>query len=429
MIFSKKFWIDCISATAFIFLLMWGIYTFLQLPLFDAFNPISVALTDFEMTDIAFSQMRGRDDVPSDSNIVIVNISAPYIIDRRAFAQQVKVINKYEPKVIGIDSFYDIPKPDTLGDLLLADALSEVKNLVMVTSLIYNESNDTYDSLRRSWEPFRANAHEGFANLDTDADIQQDFKACRSFPPTKVVNGEKEVAFSVKIAELFNPDAAKRFLNRDNEWETINYSGNIVDLHNASTFSGKFTFLDWDTALEENFEPSLIKDKIVLFGFAGENMFDTSWDDKFFTPLNKHYAGKTNPDMYGVVVHANIISMILQGAPIDSLSIFWDIILGVLLCFLNVVLFSIIYHKLPKWYDGLTKLIQLAEVLVLVFIIILVFANHSFSLNLTIGLAAVALAGDSLEVYYGVVDNLLVRIKTWVGGLIGKSGQKNIEPS
>ncbi|MEL7006443.1 MAG: CHASE2 domain-containing protein, partial [Bacteroidota bacterium] len=411
------------------FILMWGIYTFLQLPIFDAFNPISVALSDFEMTDIAFSKMRGRDDVPSDTNVVVVNISAPYIIKRSDFAQQVRIINKYDPKVIGVDSFYDVPKSDTLGDLLLADALSEVKNLVMVTSLIYNESNETYDSLRRSWEPFRANAHEGFANLDTDANVQQDFKACRQFPPTKMVNGEKQLAFSVKVAELFNPAAAKRFLDRNNEWETINYSGNIVDLHNASDFSGKFTFLDWDTVLDENFEPSLIKDKIVLFGFAGENIFDTSWDDKFFTPLNRHYAGKTNPDMYGVVVHANIISMILQDAPIDSLSIFWDIVLGVLLCFLNVVLFSIIYHKLPKWYDGLTKLIQLAEVLVLVFIIILVFANSSFSLNLTIGLAAVALAGDSLEVYYGVVDNLIVRIRAWVLDFLGKASQENVESS
>lgn len=434
MIFSKKFWIDCISATAFIFILMWGIYSFLQLPLFDAFNPISVALTDFEMTDIAFSQIRDPKDVKAHEDIVIVNLSAPYIIDRKAFAEQVRIINKYEPKVVGIDSFYPGPKPDTLGDLLLSSVLDEVKNLVMVTKLVYNDSTKTYDSIFKSWPAFRHNAYEGFANLDTDAGKQEDFKACRQFPPSMMVNGQREVAFGVKIAELFDAEKAKNFLDRHKEWEIINYRGNIYDPFGAgsdggSDYGSKFSFLDWDDVLEENFVPEMIKDKIVIFGFTGENILDTSWDDKFFTPLNRQYAGKTNPDMYGVVIHANIVSMILKDDPIDSLSTLSDIIIGIILCFLNVVVFSIIYHRLPNWYDGLTKLIQLAEVIVLVFIIILIFANFSFSLNLTIGLAAIALAGDALEVYYGVVDNLQSRIKTKFKGLLRKTGQKNAEPS
>lgn len=424
MIFTKKFWIDCIFATAFIFLLMAAINVLFKAPIFDAFDPISVALTDFEMSDIGFSQIRDKDEVPSDSNIVVVNISAPYIIDRKAFAQQIEIINRHKPKVIAVDGFYSFPKPDTLGDLLLEEAFSKVENLVLVSKLIYNDSTELYDSLKRSWEPFRRNAHEGFANLDTDADSQDDFKACRVFPPYKMAKGKKHLAFGVKIAEIFNPKAAEKFLSRGNEWETINYSGNIVDLHDASKFSGKFSFLDWDNVLEENFEPSLIKDKIVIFGFAGENIFDTSWDDKFFTPLNKHYAGRANPDMYGVVVHANIVSMILQDAPIDSLSVVWDIIIGIILCFLNVVLFSMIYHKLPAWYDGLTKLIQLVELGLFLFFIISIFANFSFKLNLTLGLAAIALAGDALEVYYGVVDNLLVRLKKWLVKIMGKVRQK-----
>ncbi len=36
-------------------------------------------------------------------------------------------------------------------------------------------------------------------------------------------------------------------------------------------------------------------------------------DDLHFTPLNEIVSGKSFPDMYGVVIHANILSMILSG--------------------------------------------------------------------------------------------------------------------
>ena len=82
------------------------------------------------------------------------------------------------------------------------------------------------------------------------------------------------------------------------------------------------------------------------------------------------------------------------------------ILVGVILCFLNVVCFSLIYKLLPRWYDGLTKSIQLIEALLLLLIVVLVFHFFSYKLNLTLGIIAVLFAGDSLEVYYGVLKNL-----------------------
>jgi CHASE2 domain-containing sensor protein len=150
----------------------------------------------------------------------------------------------------------------------------------------------------------------------------------------------------------------------------------------------------------------MIKDKIVIFGFLGEDFTDTSWDDQFFTPLNFKYAGKANPDMYGVVIHANVVSMILAEDYVDSLAGLRSIVLAVLVCFLNVIFFSWIYRRLPRWYDGLTKLIQVIELAVLFYFMIMVFHWFNLKVDLTITMASVALAGDSLEVYYGVMKNL-----------------------
>ena len=64
---------------------------------------------------------------------------------------------------------------------------------------------------------------------------------------------------------------------------------------------------------------SFIKDKIVLLGFMGINLNDKTFEDIFFTPLNERYAGKSFPDMYGVVIQANIISMILNKKYINTM--------------------------------------------------------------------------------------------------------------
>ena len=150
-----------------------------------------------------------------------------------------------------------------------------------------------------------------------------------------------------------------------------------------------------------------VKDKIVLFGFLGSTLDDTrTFEDKYFTPLNVKYAGRANPDMYGVVVHANIISMILNRDYIDSMTEFSAWLFAIIVCMLNVMIFQIVYRRLPRWYDGITKLLQLLEAFILLAVIVLGFHIFSIKLNLTYGIFAIVLAGDSLEVYNGVLKNL-----------------------
>ena len=54
----RKFWIDCVIATAFVFLAMWGIFGLTQLRIFNAFDSIGTALGDVELTDYVFSGLR-----------------------------------------------------------------------------------------------------------------------------------------------------------------------------------------------------------------------------------------------------------------------------------------------------------------------------------------------------------------------------------
>ncbi len=399
---DRRLWADSILGTAFIFsLIFFGGRVFSA---FEVLNPIGEAISDMDITDIVFSQLRKDPDALKNDDIVIVNIGN---LNRQGIAKQIETINEYHPKVIGVDAFFREPL-DQYQDSLFSAALWQTDKLVLVTKLNqFNSQTGIFDTLETSNPMFLENAHLGFANLITPAQDQDNFKVCRSFTSVEYTAEGEQRLFALKLAELYDSKASEHFLKRNNTVELINYGGNIVRANSKnSEFTNKFTVLDWMDIFEENFVPSVFEDKVVILGYLGEDLWDNSWEDKLYTPLNTEYAGRTNPDMYGVVIHANILAMILSGEYIDSMSNRAGVVVGILLCFFNVLIFSLIYRLLPRWYDGLTKSIQLLEALVLLLVTVLVFHFFSYKLNLTLGIIAVLLAGDSLEVYYGVLKNL-----------------------
>ena len=437
----KRFWIDCLIATAFAFCVLFGLYGVTQLKAFNAFDPLGQALGDMEFTDIAFSQI--REDPPLDTNVVIVNIG---YLTRAEIGQQIRNLNMFKPKAIGLDiifscdgGLYDsinCPQAyDTLNNLIFAGAVEEATGRMVLAEKLWQTKNlvdqfgdvAIYDSLEHTDEYLRKGAFEGFVNLETDAEHQEDLKVCRRFPPSVTVNGKTEVAYSVKLAMLFDSVKTKKFLNRNKSSEIINYRGNIVDWHGASNYAGRYAVLDWDQALDtSSFVGAMIRDKVVIMGFLGRDLRDTSWDDKFFTPLNKKYAGKTRPDMYGPVVHANIVSMILNEDYVEELDEWQEYAIAIILCFLNVALFSLIHDRIPKWYDTLTIILQLTQIVLITFAMMYVFSWADFKLNLTLTLAALALVGTCYEIYESIVKAFIIRLQQ--GALFTKRNKNVLTP-
>ncbi|WP_462247903.1 CHASE2 domain-containing protein [Ekhidna sp.] len=402
----RRFWRDVILGTIFIFALMGLFGSLTAFKVFDIMDPIGEAFADMEFTDVYFSQL--LDDPVADQNVVLVNVG---LEPRAGIAILLDSISKYDPAVIGVDLFFDYPKEDTLGDLMLMEALGRVENLVLVTKLSQTMNNldpDSYDSLEWSDPMFTWNAHPAFANLVTDAGVQEDLKMCRTFvPQLEMDNGENQVSFAVKMASFVSPEKADKFLARGNEEEVINYRGNVLD-YGATKFGNKYTALDvWDV-YNGNFVPEIIQDKVVIFCFLGEELGDReNFEDKFFTPLNEVYVGRAFPDMYGGVIHANIVSMVLNEDYIYYLSDIQSWVLTVIMLFFTIMVFSWIYKKLPKWYDGITKVIQVILLVGIPYIMIYAMDLYSVKLELNILLIAIALSGDGLEVFYGVVKNSL----------------------
>jgi predicted ferric reductase len=90
-------------------------------------------------------------------------------------------------------------------------------------------------------------------------------------------------------------------------------------------------------------------------------------------------------------------------------------LMAFIICFLNVALFSLINTKLPAWYDGITKTLQLIQLVAYSFLMVIIFHKFSFKLSITLTLAAVALVGDVFEIYNNVFKAIFLRIKARLG--------------
>jgi len=430
----KKFWFQCLNITVFVFIMMWGVDKITDFKLFNAFDPISQALTDFEMTDYAFSNL--RPDPLVEERIVMVNFGN---LTRGEVAQQLHIISKFKPRVIGIDGFYNcegrlrdsINCPqllDTLGNLMLEDAIKNAGNVVLVSKLLQKtktsinpDAIDVYDSMEYSDIAFSLYAKHGFASLVTDppAVYQEDVKQCRSFVPKYTMYGDDHYSFAVQMCMQYDSAKTKRFLARNIEEEIINYRGNVefqdirlkslLDKETSATrYPVMFSALDVDQLFNLDFDSSLFKDKIVIIGYMGNYFGDPSWNDKYFTPLNKKVAGRANPDMFGVVIHANIVAMILNEDYVESLDDWQQYLIAIVICFFTVALFIIIDKHLPSWFDTLSVTIQVIQILAISGLIVYFFAFFTFKLDLALTLGASALVGPCYDIYKGFQNQIII---------------------
>ncbi len=351
-------------------------------------DPIANAISDFDVYDIVYSKLREAPRV--DTNVVLVNIGN---LSRSEIAEQIRIINQYNPKVVAIDAIFQMKK-DHHSDSLLADAMSQCSNLVLVSKLEnFNNTTNNYDTSLKSIDIFNTNAASGYANFPSD---QMSFRTVREFKPVSKVNGKVIPAFVVKTVELYDQSAYKFLLDRKHEIEKINYSGNY----------NRYFYLDANQVLSKEIDLNFIKDKIVLIGFMGASLTEKTFEDIYFTPLNERYAGKTFPDMYGVVIHANIISMILNKNYVEIMPKWLSIILALLLSYLSAYIIFQFKIKYKDWFSALSKLYILFMSLFNLFIGVMVLHFFNFRMDLTLALAVIVLTNTIVEIYQSYIGKI-----------------------
>lgn len=377
---------DCLVATVGLFFTFWLIVVVSPFS-FDFLSPMNNMFADFDYTDIVFSQMNKYDKV--DDRIVVINIGN---LPKSDIAKQIININKYNPKVIGLDVFPLIPNPNNpQGDSLFVEVTENAKNFVLAAKLDgWNEEKNLWDTLEKSPDQFSQNLTNAYVNV-----FIEDYETVREFTSVQKTKTGDVYSFPATIAKIYDKADFDYLIKRDNELETINYFGN----------TSAYMIIDAYQALEDDsLALSNVRSKIVLMGYLGDDLSSSSNLDKYYTPLNPRYVGKADRDMYGVLIHANAISTILSRNYINSTPKWFDYLITFLICYFNMLFYSKVYKTKQELFEIASVVGILIQTTLIIFIMYSLFINFQITINLTIGIAVVALSANTLEIYYNIIQ-------------------------
>ena len=374
-----------IIITILIFLFIW-VFQLLSLNM-HYLDPFNNGIKDYEITDIVYTYLSRQPQV-IENQIILVNSGQP---DRQKIAALVNKLKAAQAKVIGLDFFFE-KTTDSPTDTLLHQSIKDAGNVVLACEL--HDSDGNYEQFE-NWigvDTFFANyATLGYVNYPSN-----ETKTIRIFSPQEKVGQHDFPAFTTAIIRKFDPKKVENLLARNNPFERIYYIGDKSD----------FIRYDQDQVLDSLTIEELtmvVKDKIILVGYAVEDIWANPLTDRHYTPLNKNYMGKSIPDMYGVVIHANVISMILQGNYIRETPKWVSRFLAVIFCFLNVILIHWIYHHFHEAFHGITRVLQIAEFIILFLVIALLFYYFRLRLNFSLGIFALLIAYDIIMIYESLI--------------------------
>ena len=265
-----------------------------SLPLKNEFlKGIRQDVNGFDIYDLTFNDSKKINK--RDTNIIIIQVDDT----RNNIAEQIRLIESYEPAIVGVDVFFEKEK-DSINDTGLLEVAATYKNLVFGNML--NEVNEE-EELQRANSFFEKNnngSHSGYMNF-----VGNELAVVRNYPPFYTVNKKQIPSFTSKIIEQYSAEIYANLKKKKTKQAVINYSGNAPDTY---TSISKEELLEYH---ETGQLAKLIKNKIVLLGYFVKYP-PYVMEDLKFSPLNKTIAGKSFPDMYGVVIHANILTMIIE---------------------------------------------------------------------------------------------------------------------
>lgn len=362
---------DTLLATIAVFVVM-GLLALIPLNT-HLFDPLKAALADVNFNDLSFSALKLHKVNPVEKDIVIVNIEHA---DRKKIATALNRVEETEARVIGLDVLFDGPS-DSTSDSILAYAIRNNEKLVVSNN--FSEEGES-KMLANYFDP--ENRKSGFVNF-----IGEDAGVIRYFSPFERIPDAVYPSFSSAIVKEADPEKYTILANRKNDIEIINYSRDLE----------QYFIVTIDDVIENKVSKELFNDKIVLMGYIRESPFDI--EDCHFTPLNEKFMGKSLPDMNGVLIHANIISMLLNEKYISKLPQWVNILVALLSTWFFMSLFIKYYLSKSLWFHLITKLIQLLATILIIYLGILMQKYFSISLSLALLLVGLILSTDVLYFY------------------------------
>lgn len=342
---------------------------------------MKLALKDFDFNDVSYAKLGKSESTPPDKNIVIVNIGH---LDREEMAYLIEKTASMGPKVMGLDSYFEGPR-DPHKDSILREVFEKTKNLIVVSRIDPEHLHHT-QKFELMPDYFDSAMHNrGYANV-----IGEEGGTIRSYSPFEKIEHEEYPSFTSAIIREYDEEAYKKLEKRHYDVEIINYTRRTK----------QYQVLEPEQVMGDEIAPDLLKNKIVLLAYVNENPFDV--EDKKFTPMNEKVAGKSTPDMNGIIVHANIISMILENNYIRKMPEWAGWLAAILIGWLHMSLFIRYYLESHIWFHLVAKIAQIISALFFVYMGMLVYNKFRIRVDMELTLVVIVLAIDIIYFYEAV---------------------------
>jgi CHASE2 domain-containing sensor protein len=202
---------------------------------------------------------------------------------------------------------------------------------------------------------------------------------------------------------MYDPQRAGILYKKGQTKTEIRYYGNIQN----------FAYQTFDEVMNPSFDPGMVKDKIVLLGYMGRSDGSSGPldEDRFFTPLNPRLSGRSHPDMYGSLIHANILRMTLDKDYVYSFPQWLNLLLAFILSLMLLPwLVKTWVHK-GVWFHLVILLVQLTISVLFVFLTIVLYAQANVKIESSAVLVSVLLLGDFILFYDAIVQYLKRKTK------------------
>ena len=381
----KRFFGEYLLLNCFIF----GCVSLLSLVILNVsfFDPFTEAFHDFTLTDLYYTKAKDRNTIYKD-NIVLVNLENR---NRKEIALLLQQLQTGKPKTIAIDAVFAGRKNE--ADSLLQKTFQQNNNYVLSYIADFEKPEQTIyaDSF------FTKSSSAGYANIVGDA---AEFSTIRYYYPFS----NNQEAFSSSILKHYDSTTYQKLKKRAGQKTEIHYFGNLSN----------FQFYDFDEVMDSAFVAENINDKIVLIGFLGlpskRNTVQLD-EDKLFTPLNPRLSGRSYPDMYGTVIHANILRMALEDDHIRVIPSWLTAIISFLLIWFILPLICGLFFKGDLWFNSVGTLLQLIGGVVIVFITLISYSSFQVKFDPGLVLACLVLLPTFINLYEVLLNFLRHKLK------------------
>ncbi len=363
----------------FVFIVVLG-----SIPLnFGNLNPLKLGLKDFDFNDMYYSKVGTEQKLELDSNITVINIGD---LDREGIAMLIEKAASMGPVVMGLDVLFDEPR-EPEKDSILREVIRKNKNLVLAVKY----QTDSTDKLVGGENIFANDSTlTGYVNFPHD-----EKETVRYYYPFKRDDHDKDLvlpSFTSALLKQYDSNAYKRVHKFVNKKTTISYSRRVTPK------KVQYQVVEPDMLMTDQVEERSIRGKIVLLAYA--NPFTpTDIEDKKFTPMNEKFYGKSWPDMNGIFIHANILSMVRENTFVKKVPLWGNILLAIVVCWLHMSFFIHYYLESHIWFHLAAKLAQVLSAFLFLWLGSEIYARYHVKVDMKLTLITIALAVDVIYFY------------------------------